>query len=86
MESGKFCLRNPESGALESRKQLNESGILPAVGILNASSIDKESGMHGVESRIQTVLDSLHGAKRGRPWHKHKHKHKKNAQVLILLC
>ena len=64
---GKFCLRNPESGALESRKQLNESGILPAIGILNASSIDKESGMHGVESRIQTVLDSLHGAKRGRP-------------------
>ena len=52
--------------------------LLPAVGIWNVSSTDKESGIqylesgiHGVESRIQDCLGfpySLHGARNSSKW------------------
>ena len=59
-----FCLWNPESWALESGIQLKESGIPLTIGIQNPSStaLTKtriqylESGIHGVESRIQDCL------------------------------
>ena len=53
--TGKFCLWNPESHALESGIQLGESGIPLTIAIQNPSSIDKEleSGIHGAESTIQ---------------------------------
>ena len=43
-----FLLWNPVSWALESRIQLKESGILLRIGIKYL-----ESGIHGMESRIQ---------------------------------
>ena len=46
-----FCSWNPVSLALESRIQLNESGILLRIGIKYL-----ESGIHGMESRIQDCL------------------------------
>ena len=45
--------------ALESRAQLKESGIPLMSGIGRPSSTDKESGIQGVESRIQELLDFL---------------------------
>ena len=58
-----FCLWNPESWKFSSRK----SGIQPMIGIWNPSSTDKESkiqylesGIHGVESRIQDCLGFLY--------------------------
>ena len=63
---GHFCLWNPESWkfvswnrefwALQSGIQLKESGIPLKIAIRNPSSTDKESGIHGVESRIQDFL------------------------------
>ena len=65
LESRTFCSWNPESWALESRIQLHESGIILTIGLQlrNPSSTDKESGIQGVESRLQCVLGfpkSLH--------------------------
>ena len=40
---------------LESGTQLQESGILLAIGIRNPSSIDKESGIQFLKSRIHSV-------------------------------
>ena len=65
LESITFLLWNPESWALESGIQLKESGIPVTFGIRNPSSTSKirnlvpKSGIHGVEFRIQIVLDSL---------------------------
>ena len=57
-----FCLWNLESWALECGIQLNESGILLRIGIQSKMPLEKtgikclESGIHGVESRIQDCL------------------------------
>ena len=57
-----FCLWNLESWALESGIQLKESGILLRIGIQSKVPLEKtgikclESGIHGVESRIQDCL------------------------------
>ena len=57
----KFLLVESGTWAFESGIQLKESGIPMTIAIRNpSSSKDKESGIHGVESRIQ---DSL-----GFPW------------------
>ena len=60
---GNFCHWNLESRTLESGIQLKESGILSTIEIRNPSPTEKESrieylesGIHGVESRIQTCL------------------------------
>ena len=60
---GNFCHWNLESWTLESGIQLKESGILSTIEIRNPSPTEKESrieylesGIHGVESRIQTCL------------------------------
>ena len=54
---------NPKSWALESAVQLKESGILLTIGVRNPSSIDNESGIHGVwnpdSSQSKFVLDFL---------------------------
>ena len=66
---GNFRTWNPESWALEPGKQLKESGIPQAIGILNPSSTEKdlesgnwnpESRIHDVESRIQDCLGFLY--------------------------
>ena len=44
------------SCVLESALQLKESGIPPTIGIRNPSSTYQESGIHGVESRVQDCL------------------------------
>jgi len=55
----KFCFRNPESWALGSEIQLNESGIPLTIELQNPTFTDKDwnrvlvSGIHCVESRIQ---------------------------------
>ena len=54
---GKFCLWSPESWALESAKQLKESGIPLTIAIRNPSSTNKESWIHGMEFRIQDCLE-----------------------------
>ena len=54
---GKFCLGSPESWALESAKQLKESGIPLTIAIRNPSSTNKESWIHGMEFRIQDCLE-----------------------------
>ena len=66
-ESGDFCLWNKESWALECGIQLKESRILLTIGIWDPGSTDKESriqylesGIHGVESRIQDGLGFLY--------------------------
>ena len=41
VESGKFCLWNPESWVLQSGIQLKESGLPLTIGIQNRSSSDK---------------------------------------------
>ena len=57
-----FRLWNLESWALECGIQLNESGILLRIGIQSKMPLEKtgikclESGIHGVESRIQDYL------------------------------
>ena len=57
-----FCLWNLESWALECGIQLNESRILLRIGIQSKMPLEKtgikclESGIHGVESRIQDYL------------------------------
>ena len=55
-------LWDPESWALKSRLQLKQSRIILTIGIRNPSSTDKESGIwylesgiQGVESRIQDL-------------------------------
>ena len=60
---GNFCHWNLESWTLESGIQLKESGILSTIEIRNPSPTEKESridylesGIHGVEPRIQTCL------------------------------
>ena len=40
-ESEDFCLRNPESSALENPEYNQESGILLTIGIKNPNSTDK---------------------------------------------
>ena len=57
--AGNFCLWHPESWALESGRQLKESGISLTIGIRNPNFTDKESriqcmksGIHAMESRI----------------------------------
>ena len=56
-ESEKFLLVESGTWAFESGIQLKESGIPMTIGIRNpSSSKDKESGIHGVESRIQDSL------------------------------
>ena len=56
---------NPKSWTLESAIQLKESGILLTIGVRNPSSIDNESGIHGVwypkSSQSKFVLDCLTG-------------------------
>ena len=61
-ESRKLELWDPESWALKSRLQLKQSRIILTIWIRNPSSTDKESeicylesGIHGVESRIQDL-------------------------------
>ena len=58
--TGNFRFWNPESWPLQSGKQLKESGIHLKIGIRNNRSTDKvgylESGIHGLESRIQACL------------------------------
>ena len=54
---GKFCLRSPESWALESAKQLKESGILLTLGIWESKFHWQKSRIHCVESRIQNCLE-----------------------------
>ena len=57
-----FYLWNPESWALESGMELKESRIPLTIVIRNPSSTDMsviqylESGIHGLESRIQDCL------------------------------
>ena len=53
---GNFCSWNPESRALESKIQLKESGVPLLTGIRNPNFTNNESGIHGVESRIQDCL------------------------------
>ena len=60
--SGKLELWDPESWAMKSGLQPKQSRIILTVGIGNPSSTDKESeiwylesGIHGVESRIQDL-------------------------------
>ena len=60
-KSGKFVLVELKSWALDSEIQLMIPGIPQTIGIRNPSSSDKESriqylesGIHGVESRIQS--------------------------------
>ena len=62
---GHFCFWNPGSCNLESRIQLQESGIPLTFGIPNPSSTEKDlqSGIHGVESRIPVCLGSLYTCK-----------------------
>ena len=79
VESGKFRLRNPQSWALESRKQLNESGIPPVIGILNPSSTDKESGFQTGIRNPWRGFQNAGRSEEGRDTYKQKHKHKKNA-------
>ena len=54
---GKFCLWSPESWALESAKQLKESGILLTIGIWESKFHWQKSRIHCVESRIQDCLE-----------------------------
>ena len=61
-ESGKLELWDPESWVMKFGLQLKQSRIIPTIGIRNPSSTDKESeiwylesGIHGVESRIQDL-------------------------------
>ena len=63
---GNFCLCNPESWALETGIQLQESGIPLTIGIRNPSSTEKdvESSTWNPEPtnlnpESKTVLDSL---------------------------
>ena len=56
-ESGKIYLADPKSWALESRILLKESGIpLIQVPITKTGILYLESGIHGLESRIQDCL------------------------------
>ena len=50
---------DPESWALESGVQLEESGIPLRTGNRNPSITDKESGIYDVKSRSKFFLDSL---------------------------
>ena len=68
VESGiskKLCLWNPECWALESVFQLLGSGIPLTIGIRDPCSgqgIQKESGFHNVDSRIQDCLGATRAA------------------------
>ena len=55
-ESGKICLRNPESCALESPIQLKETWILLKIRIKKPSFSDKEFRIQFLVSRIQDCL------------------------------
>ena len=57
---GKFCFWNPEPWPLESRIQIKESGIPLTTGLGNPSLTDKESRIHGVESRIEDCCAFLY--------------------------
>ena len=76
-----FCLWNLESWALESGIQLKESGILLRIGIQSKVPIEKtgikclESGIHGLESRIQDCF--------GFPNMRRKAAHVKNCRLRI---
>ena len=56
----KFCLGNPESWALESGKQLKESGILLTIKIQNPSFTDKD---RNTVARIRNPLRGIHNPK-----------------------
>ena len=76
-----FCLWNLESWALECGIKLNESAMLLRIGIQSNVPLEKsgirclESGIHGVESRIQDCL--------GFPYMKRKAAHVKNCCLRI---
>ena len=56
-----FCFWNARSLALESGIELKDSGILLTIGIRRPSSDDKESRIHGVESKA-VLRACLHGS------------------------
>ena len=56
-----FCFWNARSLALESGTELKDSGILLTIGIRRPSSDDKESQIHGVESKA-VLRACLHGS------------------------
>ena len=72
---------NPESWTLESGIQLKESGILLRIGIQSKVPLEKtrikclESGIHGLESRIQDCF--------GFPNMRRKAAHVKNRRLRI---
>ena len=76
-----FCLWNLESWVLECGVQLNESGILLKIGVQSKVPLEKtgkkclESGIHGLESRIQDCL--------GFPYMRRKAAHVKNCRLRI---
>ena len=76
-----FCLCNLESWVLECGVQLNESGILLRIGVQSKVPLEKtgkkclESGIHGLESRIQDCL--------GFPYMRRKAAHVKNCRLRI---
>ena len=76
-----FCLWNLESWVLECGVQLNESGILLRIGVQSKVPLEKtgkkclESGIHGLESRIQDCL--------GFPYMRRKAAHVKNCRLRI---
>ena len=76
-----FCLWNLESWVLECGVQLNESGILRRIGVQSKVPLEKtgkkclESGIHGLESRIQDCL--------GFPYMRRKAAHIKNCRLRI---
>ena len=76
-----FCLWNPKSWALESGIQLKESGILLRIGIQSKVPLEKtgikclESGIHGLESRLQDCF--------GFPNMRRKAAHVKNRRLRI---
>ena len=76
-----FCLWNLESWVLECGVQPNESGILLRIGVQSKVPLEKtgkkclESGIHGLESRIQDCL--------GFPYMRRKAAHVKNCRLRI---
>ena len=86
-----WCVWNPESWSLESGKQLKESRIPSTIGFRSPKSTDKESGIHGVESRIQVSWIPLHITPvKLRNFKKRKFKNKirnvLNEQKIIIRC
>ena len=86
-----LCLWNPECWSLESGKQLKESRTPSTIGFRSPKSTDKESGIHGVESRIQVSWIPLHITPvKLRNFEKKKFKNKirsvLNEQKIIIRC